>query len=27
VTWDNEEAVGKRLYEKRLKETRPRPNL
>jgi len=27
VTWDNEKAVWKRLYEKRLKEKRPRPKF
>jgi len=27
VTWDNEEAVWKRLYEKRLKEKRPKAKL
>ena len=27
VTWDNEEAVWKRLYEKRLKAKRPQPKL
>ena len=27
VTWDNEEAVWKRLYEKRLKEKHPKPKF
>ena len=27
VTWDSEEAVWKRLYEKRLKEKRPKPKF
>ena len=27
VTWNNEEAVWKRLYEKRLKEKGPRPKF
>ena len=27
VTWDNEEAVWKRVYEKRLKEKRPQPKF
>jgi len=27
VTWDNEEAVWKRLYEKRLKEKHPQPKF
>ena len=27
VTWNNEEAVWKRLYEKRLKEKRPQPKF